>query len=125
MNKKITVLVVESEKAPYAKEINPGLKSLQKEVGGYIEAIYPFPEPVAIVCNETAKLEGLLLNRALRDNAGEIYDIIAGTFLVVGLTDEDFGSLSPALIQQFIRHFKEPELFLRINGNIVVVPMEE
>lgn len=125
MNEQITVLVVEPGKAPYVKEIDHSLKSLQREVGGDIQAIYPFPEPVVIVCNETAKLDGLPLNRALRDDAGEIYDIIAGTFLVVGLTEEDFGSLPPALAQQFIRHFKEPELFLRINGSIVVIPMEE
>ena len=28
---------------------------------------------------------------------GEIYDIVAGTFLVTGLTDDTFGSLSPDL----------------------------
>lgn len=113
MNEKITVLVVESGKTPYTKAIDSGLKSLQQEVGGYIEAIYPFPEPVAIVCNETAKLDGLPLNRALRDDAGEIYDIIAGTFLVVGLTEEDFCSLSPELIQHFTERFKRPEAFAR------------
>lgn len=125
MNETITVLVVEPEKAPYTKEIDPGLESLQREVGGYIQAIYPFPEPVALVCNETAKLDGLPLNRALRDENGVAYDIIAGAFLVVGLTEEDFGSLSPELIQQFTRLFQRPEVFLRINGNIVVIPMEE
>lgn len=125
MNEKITVLAVEPGKAPYAKEINPGLKSLQKEVGGFIEAIYPFSEPVAIVCNETAKLDDLPLNRALRDDAGEIYDIIAGTFLVVGLTEEDFGSLSPELVQHFTEYFRKPEMFLRINGSIITISMEE
>lgn len=113
MNKTITVLVVEPGKAPYTKEIDPGLKSFQRAVGGYIEAVYPFPEPIAIVCNETAKLDGLPLNRALRDDDGEIYDIIAGAFLVVGLTEEDFGSLSPELIQQFTQHFRKPEVFLK------------
>lgn len=125
MNKAITVLVVEPGKAPYIKTIDPGLTSLQKEVGGYIQAVYPFPEPVAIVCNETAKLDGLPLNRVLRDENGVAYDIIAGTFLVVGLTEEDFDSLPPELIQQFIQHFRKPEAFIRINGNIVVLPMEE
>lgn len=124
MNNAITVLVVEPGKEPYIKTIDPGLTSLQKEVGGYIQAVYPFPEPVAIVCNETAKLDGLPLNRVLRDDAGEIYDIIAGTFLVVGLAEEDFSSLPPDLIQQFIQHFRKPEAFIRINGNIVVIPME-
>ena len=55
----ITVLVVEPGKEPYAKEIDSGLESLQHEIGGYIQAVYPFEEPVAIVCNEEAKLEGL------------------------------------------------------------------
>lgn len=39
MSKKITVLAVEPEKAPYVKEIDPGLESLQQEVGGDIQAI--------------------------------------------------------------------------------------
>ena len=41
-NSKITVLVVEPLMEPYVKEIDSGLKSLQKEVGGYIQVVYPF-----------------------------------------------------------------------------------
>ena len=41
-NEKIAVLVVEPEKKPYAKEISSGLSSLQHEVGGYIQAVYPY-----------------------------------------------------------------------------------
>lgn len=48
MSKMMTALVVEPGKRTYIKEIPMGLKSLQREVGGNIEAIYPFPEPVAI-----------------------------------------------------------------------------
>ena len=44
------VLVVEPEKEPYVKEISSGLSSLQKEVGGFIEAVYPFEDSVAIIC---------------------------------------------------------------------------
>lgn len=119
----IKILVVEPGKKPYAKEIDSSLKSLQHEVGGYIEGIYPFEEPVAIVCNEEAKMEGLPLNRALRDDEGEIYDIVAGTFLVVGLTDDSFGSLSDDLIQKFSNHFNPPETFINIGGKIVVAPV--
>ena len=36
----MTVLVVEPRKEPYLKEINPGLHSLQVEVGGDIAATY-------------------------------------------------------------------------------------
>ena len=119
----ITVLIVEPGKAPYAKEIDSGLESLQHEVGGYIQAVYPFEEPVAIVCNEEAKLEGLPLNRALRDEDGDIYDIVAGTFMVVGLTDDSFGSLTPELMQQFTDHFKTPEQFAKLGDKIVAIPM--
>lgn len=119
----ITVLVVEPGKEPYSKEIDSGLESLQHEVGGYIQAVYPFEEPVAIVCNEEAKLEGLPLNRALRDEDGDIYDIVAGTFMVVGLTDDSFGSLTPELMQQFTDHFKTPEQFAKLGDKIVAIPM--
>ena len=64
---KLTVLVVEPGKEPYEKEIEPGLRSLQTEVGGDIAAVYPFDDPVALVLNDEGKLIGLDLNRALRD----------------------------------------------------------
>lgn len=123
MSETITALVVEPGKRPYTKKIQPGLKSLQREVGGHIEAVYPFPEPVTIVCRESGKLDGCPLNRALRDEAGAIYDVIAGTFLVVGLTEEDFGSLSSELLQAFTQRFRQPETFMIIDGQLLAVPL--
>lgn len=79
-SEKMTVLVVEPMKGPYVKEIDPDLHSLQAEVGGDIGATYPYSDPVALVCNDEGKLIGLDLNRGLRDENGEIYDIVAGTF---------------------------------------------
>ena len=49
------------------------------------------------------KFEGLPLNRALYDDRGQVYDAIAGTFLVVGLTEDDFTSLTPEQIEKFKR----------------------
>ena len=105
------------------KEIDSGLESLQHEVGGYIEAIYPYEDPIALVCNEEGKLEGLPLNRALRDEDGDIYDVVAGTFLVVGLTDDSFGSLTVEQMQKFSDHFKVPEQFVKLGDKIVAIPM--
>lgn len=124
-NEMIKVLVVEPEKAPYVKEIESSLASYQAEVGGYIQAIYPFDEPVAIICNEEGKLNGLDLNRALRDENGVIYDIVAGTFLVVGLGEEDFTSLDDELIKRFEKRFKTPEIFVAFNNKIMVLPIPE
>ena len=124
-NDKISVLVVEPEKKPYAKEISSGLSSLQHEVGGYIQAVYPYEEPVALICDEEAKLKGSELNRVLRDEDGQIYDVVAGTFLIVGLGEDDFTSLTPEHMKQFKEKFETPEMFRRINGKLVVLPMED
>ena len=121
---KLTVLVVEPMKEPYVKEIDPGLHALQAEVGGDIATSYPFDDPVGLVLNDEGKLIGLDLNRSLRDEHGEIYDIVAGTFLVVGLGPESFASLPPDMIQKYTEQFKRPELFASINGQIVSVPVE-
>ena len=121
---KMTVLVVEPRKEPYLKEIDPGLHSLQAEVGGDIAASYPFSDPVGLVCNDEGKLIGLELNRGLRDEAGNLYDIMAGTFLVVGLGEESFASLSPELAQKYMEHFKQPEQFISLNGQIIALPVE-
>ncbi len=53
---KITVLVVEPGKKPYVKEVENSLKSLSREVGGCIQAVYPRNEPVALICDEESKL---------------------------------------------------------------------
>ena len=124
-NEKITVLVVEPEKKPYVKDIDSGLASLQKEVGGYIQAVYPFEEPVAIICDEEAKLKGSQLNRTLRDDEGHIYDVVAGTFLVVGMGEEDFTSLHPDHIKKFSDFYHTPEMFIKMDGKLVVLPLRE
>lgn len=120
----MTVLVVEPMKEPYVKEINTGLKSLQHEVGGDIQAVYPFEEQAAIICNEEGKLNGLELNRALRDDNGVIYDIIAGTFLITGLTEDNFGSLPDELTDKFSKQFQCPEMFMSAGGQIVAIPVK-
>ena len=123
-HEKLKVLMVEPQKEPYAAEIPAGLKGLQMAVGGFIEAVYPYEEPVALICNEEGKLMGLDLNRALRDEDGHIYDILAGTFLVVGLGDEDFTSLPDDLMEKFEQKFHTPEEFFQVGNRLIVRPME-
>ena len=121
----LTVLVVEPGKIPYTKQIPDTLQSLQQEVGGYIQAVYPFRDPVCVICNEEAKLEGLPLNRSLQDEQGQTYDVVAGTFLVAGLCEENFTSLSPELLDKYSRHFAMPEMFASLGGKIISMPMQE
>ena len=63
----MNILRTEPGKVPRPAEIDPSLKSVQSTVGGCIQAVYPFEEPVALICNEEGKLCGLPLNRTLRN----------------------------------------------------------
>lgn len=122
---KITVLVLEPMKKPYVKEMEHTLENLQKEVEGSIEAVYPFEDKVAIICNDEHKFNGMPMNRCLRDQDGEIYDILGGNLLVVGLTEYDFGSLTPEQVEKFSDYFQTPEMFMNINGSLLVLPVED
>ena len=46
------------------------------------------------------------------------------TVLVVGLGEEDFTSLPPELAQKYMEHFKQPEQFISLNGQIIALPVE-
>ena len=103
-------IVVEPNKPAYVKEIKSDLESLQHEVGGLIQALYPFADDVAIICNDEGKLHNLPPNRFLYDEEGNAYDLIVGTFLVVGLTEDDFGSLTKKQIETYLEMYSEPPI---------------
>lgn len=122
------VILVETQKKPKVIELESNLSAMQNVVGGYIQAIYPFEEPVALVCHEEGKLLNLPLNRALfSPDTGECYDIIAGTFFLCSAPadSESFESLSEEQIAHYCARFQHPEAFLRINGCLIAFPMEE
>ena len=66
----MNVLLVQPESYPKAVTIGSDLESLQAAVGGSIEVVYPFEDNVGLIMNEEGKIEGLPLNRALRDDQG-------------------------------------------------------
>ena len=122
------VVIVEPGKVPYEKEIDPGLKSMQEVVGGLIQAIYPYDEPIALICNDEGKLQGMPYNRALRDpESCEIYDAVAGTFFLCGAPADsgDFTSLSNEQVEMCKKRFAVPELFIDLGGALLVLPVSE
>ena len=108
----MNVLVVEPGYAPYEKEVN-GLKEMQAVVGGSIQAIYPYQEPVAIVCNEEELLLGLPFNRSVGGGYGGVF----GAFFVCGLRDGDFCSLTPKQVKTYRKEFRHAELLLGMRGD--------
>ena len=120
----IEVLMVEPGQYPRMERIGADLASLQKAVDGDIQAVYPSDDAVALICGEEAKLEGKPLNRALRDEKGEIYDIVAGKFFICGLGEEDFASLPKELQKKYEDKFRQPEAFLKMGSKIMAIPTE-
>ena len=117
---KLTVLLIEPACYPKTIELEPGLEPLQKAVGGWFEAVYPWEDKAAIIINEEGKLGQLPLNRALRTEDGEIYDITAGNMLIVGLGEEDFSSLT----KDQLAHY-EPEAVIRLGGHLMAIPIPD
>ncbi len=122
---RMNVLMVEPDQYPRPMEMGTSLEDLQAAVGGYIEVIYPFDEPVGLMMNEEGKLMGLPLNRGLRDEKGDLYDVVAGPFVVVGLTDDGFGSLTQEQMDRYADLFHQPEMFVKMGKGINVIPLPD
>jgi len=108
------VIIVKPQEKPVVAEIDSSLEAMQEVVGGYIQAVYPFEAPVALICNEEGKLLGLPLNRALRATEDTVCDIIAGTLFLCGasLDCDHFTSLTEDQIVTYLHRFWFPEYFL-------------
>lgn len=109
------VLRVRPKHYPEVIDIDCSLESLQKEVKGPIQAVYPWDDAVALICNEEGKLHDDCmekLNRTLDGPYGIPIDIIVGTFLIVGLTEDDFGELLPEFVEKYEKMFHQPRKFV-------------
>ena len=117
---KMKVLLVEPLEKPRVVEIDHSLETMQKTVGGTIACTYPWDDPVGLVHCDDALARGYPLNRMLKDESGNVYDIVPGTFFIAGLTEDSFGSLTDELIQRFIDLFRYPEMYVRsLDGHVI------
>ena len=119
------ILLIAPGTKPRMVNIEHTLAAMQELVGGTIQAIYPFADKVALVCNDEGKLLGLPLNRAIRDPAtGQILDVIAGSFFICGLGKEDFASLTEEQVQCYTQMFRCPEIFIHGEDHLVILQVE-
>lgn len=125
MAEKIKVVLVEPNKKAIVTEIGAMLEDMQAVVGGLIQAMYPFEDEVALICNEEGKLLQLPANRGVRmDGEEDIFDIICGTFFIADCSGERFGSLSEEQIKKYQQKYLFPEKFIKVNDSIKAVPYE-
>ena len=119
---RMMVLLVEPMKSPRLVEINHDLDTMQKLVGGTVACTYPWEDMVGLIYADDGISLGYPPNRMLRDEDGDVYDIVNGTFFICGLTREDFGSLSDELAEKYAERFRFPEMLMRrMDGRIMWV----
>ena len=75
---------------------------------GYIQALYPFTEEVAVICNE----EGLFRDDLDWNRVVDPYGPIKGTFFVCGLGFEKFTGMTDAQIEKYKAIFWDPEILI-------------
>lgn len=102
-------------------EIENSLKAKQDYVGGLIQVLTI--EDIDIICNDEGKLMGLLPNRALFDESGEIIDIFVGNILAVRHNDEgEFTSIHPEDIRIINKYLKP---VTQVGSKLMVIPTED
>ncbi len=119
----IRAVVLEPRKPSQIKEIGASLETLQAIVGGELQKVAPFEDSAVLLCNLEGKAEGLPLNRALRDEDGDICNIIAGTFVIVGGGRNSYESLTEEMAKKYADAYRTPERIDHVNGKFLVSPM--
>ena len=90
------ILLVEVGKEPRIAEIPHTLEMMQKTVDGYIQAVFPWKDPVVLVCDEEGLITGKELNRVISPDFA-----IFGTFFLCGMGEEDFADISDEMAEKF------------------------
>lgn len=125
MNSTMNVLKIMPGRKPEQVVISHTLEAMQQLVSGSIQAIYPYNDNVALVCNEEGKIFGLEPNRAVYDeDTGDILDIISGTFFICGLSADDFCSLTSQQLERYSTLFRHPEAFFWNGSSLVILHMD-
>ncbi len=112
----MNILIVEPGKHPYPADIPHTLEDMQQIVGGHIEIVCPFTDPVVLVCDEEGKLKDYEPNRLIPG-----LDIIAGTFFLAGIDDDDLADIPENLIPKYERIFGAPQGFVRSPQGILMI----
>lgn len=120
----ITAIFVEPGKPARLIEIENTFQAKRSLVEGDIEISMPFEDQeLAIVSNDSAKLKGLELNRAIFDENRQLIDIIAGKFLLCyqPLTADRFASFPEETAEKYLELFECPHVFSRTaEGGITI-----
>ncbi len=124
MGKKIDAIVVRPMEKPRFMKVDASLDGYYKTIGcDCIQAVYPFEDPVAVICDDEGKFRQMP-NRALKMD-GKIYDVLFGTFIICGVGGSDFCSLPAELKDKYMKMFASPEMYMKnVDGRVLRIVMD-
>ena len=111
MSDVIRILVTEPGKPPVARFVRNNMDVMNEIVGGNIREVDPFSVPAALLYNGKGDEQGLPRNFPLKNGNGEPYELIRGTFLMAGVRDGHYDSLTDTqiyILRELIRRDRFP-----------------
>ncbi len=102
------VVIIEPGQVAEIREIEPGLKSLQTLVGGYIECLH-FENDICLIVNEEGKIHNLPSNRICFHG-----DRLVGSVIIVNTSGEDFCSLTEKEAEDYKWKFLNTKMVVNI-----------
>lgn len=109
MPMKMRILVFEPGKKPEVQTIDHTLAAMQDVVKGdasygVIAHIFPWDDPIALVCHDKGKVLNMMPNRVLQDENGNVYDVVFGPCFICGVNPDDnnFSSIPYRFIERFM-----------------------
>lgn len=114
------IIKLEVGKKAYIKEIDDTdvLSSMQAEVEGLIAPIC-FSDGVALIVNDEGLINGSQLNRAVKDEEGNVLTVIGGAGFICGDNGEEFISIQEDKIDKYMKLYMYPQSFYR-NGDTII-----
>ena len=109
-DKRLKILVVTPGKPPQVRDICGGFPAIREIVGGETEELCPFADAASIVRNQRGDELRLPVNCLLKNGSGQPVDVIHGTFVVVGICDGGYASLTDAQILRYLDEFSRNRL---------------
>ena len=110
VEKNVVAMLLQPGKEAELISIKPSFQKIEELVGGLADITWPINERFCIAVNDTGKLDGLPLNRALRDKGGRIVDIYAGDIVILGCGKRGgFVDLEEDEIGKLFKRFGKPE----------------
>lgn len=113
------ILIFEPYKYPRKADIPHTLRCMQETVGGDIQAIYPWDDPLALVCDDEALLKDSEFNRFIYPNV-----FIFGTFFLCGIGEEDFTDLSDKLMEKYAEMLRRPQILVQTPDGITAMQVD-